>query len=183
MGITHKKRDTLARKALYLVTKLLRSTWGLSGNKFCHLYLAVIEPILLCGCSLWTASLKTKSESKKTRSWQRNFLIINSQSFKSVSTKVLCVLCKSLPLDFKVEERSAIRYLPMPHEFFSSATFKWLSNILLALATVPKIDPVRSVSGAPVPPWDQHSSYPPSKSDLFQSNSQNNQNLKLKPRL
>ena len=54
--VSHLNAKALAaRKAFFGVLSCLRASWGLDRKRIQFLYLTVVEPILLYGCSLWAS--------------------------------------------------------------------------------------------------------------------------------
>lgn len=118
-----------ARKAFYGVMNCLRASWGLDRKGIQFLYLSVIEPILLYGCSVWAPLLNTKAGCKKARFCQRIFLVSAIGAFKTVSTEALLLLNTTLPIDPIVAELTVVRYRTFS-DGFSAASLKWLSKFL-----------------------------------------------------
>ncbi|KAI9554862.1 hypothetical protein GHT06_020139 [Daphnia sinensis] len=130
----------------------LRASWGLDRKRIQFLYLSVIEPILLYGCSLWAPLLNTKAGRKKARSCQRIFLVSAIGAFKTVSTEALLLLNTTLPIDLRVVELTAMRYRTFPGEF-SAASLKWLSKFLPHIKSQRKVDTFNHFSASKCPPW------------------------------
>ncbi|KZS05369.1 Uncharacterized protein APZ42_031464 [Daphnia magna] len=116
------------------------------------LYLSVIEPILLYGCSLWAPLLNTKAGCKKARSCQRTFLVSTIGAFKTVSTEALLLLNTTLPIDLRVAELTAMRYRTSS-DGFSAASLKWLSKVLPHIKSQRKVDTFNHFSASKCPPW------------------------------
>ncbi|KZS19615.1 Uncharacterized protein APZ42_013885 [Daphnia magna] len=92
-----------ARKSFYGEMNCLRASWGLDRKRIQFIYLSVIEPILLYGCSLWASLLNTKAGCKKARSCQRIFLVSAIDGFSAASLKWLSKFLPHIKSQCKVD--------------------------------------------------------------------------------
>jgi hypothetical protein len=123
-----------ARKAFFAMLSCLRASWGLDRKRIQFLYLTVIEPILLYGCSLWAPLLNSKAGIKKARSCQRAFLTTAIGAFKTVSTETLLLLNAAIPIELRVAQITATRFRTCTNEF-SPASLKWLMKFFPCIIT------------------------------------------------
>jgi hypothetical protein len=151
--VSHLNAKALAaRKAFFGVLSCLRASWGLDRKRIQFLYLTVVEPILLYGCSLWAPLLSSKTGIKKARSCQRIFLIATIGAFKTVSTEALLILNSASPIDLRVAEIAVMRFRACSYEF-SPASLKWLVKLFPSIVSKPKIDHVSHFTSSTCPPW------------------------------
>ena len=94
-----------------------------------------------------------KTGIKKIRSFQRTITLLLTRSFKSASTESLLVLSNLLPLDIRIIELAAQRYLSTFGELFSPASFKTIQSFLPNILSIPPVSKSYQPHLNSHPPW------------------------------
>ena len=142
-----------AKRAIFMVNNCLRLTWGFDPSRLRFLYLAAVEPIITYGCSVWSSFLRTKSGVKKLRSLQRSITVLITRSMKSASSEALLILSNLLPLDLRVIQLSALRFLSSQDSLFSPSSLNFISARIPAITSALKTDLKTTPFSRWHPPW------------------------------
>ena len=94
------KRCTVAKRLIFGYRRFLGLIWGLNQPRLETLYLAVIEPVLLYGCSLWCSASRSKRARTKLRSVQGLYNIMLVRALSSTSSISLNLQTKHIPVDY-----------------------------------------------------------------------------------
>jgi ribonuclease HI len=89
------------------LSQIYQRNWGMSNINAKRIYLAAIEPIITYACSAWYDS--TVIIDNKLFSAQRSPLMKICNTFRTVSTEALQILCGVLPIDLRIKELNAYR--------------------------------------------------------------------------
>lgn len=157
----HINNKCMAAKRLgHAVRRYIGATWGLSGPRIRTIYSAVVEPTILYCCSVWCSAVNDARTRKLLRAAQRIFSIAITRSFGSVATEALLVLSGLLPIDLRVKELAASRFLSLgPDADFSSRTRSSVHRIVTDNIGETEASP-RQFFSADHPPWAQRISMP-----------------------
>jgi hypothetical protein len=135
MALTLQRKSCGSQESVFCYAKLPSRLLGPGQRKRIQfLYLTVIEPILLYGCSLWAPLLNSKAGIKKARSCQRAFLTTAIGAFKTVSTETLLLLNAAIPIELRVAQITSTRFRTCTNEF-SPASLKWLMKFFPCIIT------------------------------------------------
>lgn len=86
------------------MTRMVRSTWGLSSDNMHLLYTAAIEPIITYSASVWAEGANQKKNARKLLSCQRYFLIRLARAYRTCSGAALTTLTGIMPIDVRLGE-------------------------------------------------------------------------------
>jgi ribonuclease HI len=140
------------KKLTFAIKRHLSATWGLSKSVLRKLYFSTIEPTLLYGCSVWCPVVSQTRAVATLRSTQRLVMQIMLRTFKSTSTEACLVLSGLIPIELRIMELAASRFIAIRAPFSprASQTIK---------TSFPSIDLSQSVSlptrffSTDHPPW------------------------------
>jgi ribonuclease HI len=119
-----------AARIFQTARRYLSLTWGLNRMRLQSIYRAIVEPILLYNCSVWSGALKSPKIKRMLRSTQRKMALLITKSFRTASTESLLILAGLLPIDYRVREIASLRLLEHNNQPFcpssKSMVHKWL---------------------------------------------------------
>lgn len=101
---TIKKASGLYR----MVATAARAQWGLNSDIVRLIYLAVVEPTILYGASVWGDAVLKKTYRRRLDRIQRYFAIAIAKSHRTVSLNSSTLLSRILPLDLRVQEQKGL---------------------------------------------------------------------------
>ena len=156
----HIERKTLAAKQLGMMVKRhIGRNWGLTAQRIRTVYQAVVEPTVVYCCSVWSAAVDHTPSRIHLRRIQRAFGLYISRAFSSTSTEAVLNLAGFLPVDLRIKELSARRYLAMANAApFSPRTVSSISTLLAGLEKTERADAAFHSSAAP--PWTDAAARP-----------------------
>ena len=121
-----------AARIFQTARRYLSLTWGLNRMRLQSIFRAVVEPILLYYCSVWSSALKSPKIKKMLQSTQRKMALLITKSFRTASTEALLLLAGLLPIDYRVREIASLRFLEHSNQPFcpssKSIIQKWLQH-------------------------------------------------------
>jgi ribonuclease HI len=106
-----------AKKLIFAIKRHLSSSWGLAKSRWKKLYTSTIEPMLLYGCSIWCPVIVQVRAAAILRSTQRQIALMMLRAFKSTSTEACLVLSGLLPIDLRIAEVAACRFVAIRSPF------------------------------------------------------------------
>ena len=118
-----------AKRLLFCCRRYLGLVWGVSGSRLASLYVAVAEPCLLYGCSLWCAAALTSRIRSTLRSVQRLLCIMCVRAFSTSPTLALNLLSRQIPVDYRIMELSVNCQVRIPPASFVPSTAKSVAGL------------------------------------------------------
>ena len=149
----------LAKKLFFSARRHLAVTWGLTSQRLRKLYLSSIEPMLLYGCSLWCPAIDKTRTLTILRSTQRSLTLVILRVFKSTSIEACLALSHLLPIELRIAELAASRFLRLKPIFSPCAAKTILRRFPLIDLSQSTLHPMRFFSPL-FPPWAQPSLRP-----------------------
>ena len=119
------------KRIIHGLRRYMRLTWGLDTLNLRLLYNSKVLPTLLYGCSVWARVITTRWCRQKLLSVQRFITKQIARAFKSVSNNALLILSCVLPIDLKVLDLTARRYLALKGTSFSLSAMEAIKEVSL----------------------------------------------------
>ncbi|KAL0878793.1 hypothetical protein ABMA27_003823 [Loxostege sticticalis] len=101
----------ICRKAIGIYKQLARAakvSWGLHPEVVRTIYVAVVEPIVLYGASVWGSAAEKIGVQKQLNTIQRGFAQKMCRAYRTVSLNSALVLAGVLPLDLRIHEAASL---------------------------------------------------------------------------
>lgn len=99
-----------AKNNFYALTRISKSTWGLSFLTLKTIYGATYLGCMCYGAPVWADRATIGAARRKLLQSQRLALLFLSKAYRTVSTEALPVLAGVLPVDLEVQRRAAMYY-------------------------------------------------------------------------
>ncbi len=142
-----------AKRALHGTAGCLRRTWGCDKKRIALVYKSIVEPIILYGCAVWASFVRTKSDIKRLRSFQRAAAILITQAFKTAPTNALLILSNLPPIEHRVVEIAALRFLSWRGYPFSKTSVAAIVKFVPSLQVMQRTDASLRRYSLDSPPW------------------------------
>ena len=148
-----------AKKLFFSAKRHLSVTWGLTSQRLRKLNISSIEPMLLYGCSLWCPAIDKTRTLTILKSTQRSLTLVILRVFKSTSMEACLALSHLLPIELRIAELAASRFLRLKPTFSPCAANTIRRCFPLIDLSQSTLHPMRFFSPL-FPPWAQPSLRP-----------------------
>jgi hypothetical protein len=139
---------------MFAANSCIRQTFGSDGHRLRFLYSTVVEPIFSYGASVWISAMRTKAVVKKLRSFLLSLCRMITGTFRSAPYSSLVLLSNLLPIELRLLEIAACRFISVPANApFAISAKEIICKPLPSLALFPKTEVSSLPHSANHPPW------------------------------